>query len=372
MLDERVTGNFKMLQRVCILIVLFIVIVQAAEFSIKAKIQPRVQIEESGSFADSGRYLYDFHRIKLYTTYRKKLSDRVRVSSALSFDFTEKNVNNLVKEALVSLTMQEYILLRTGQLKLPFYYNDYCGSGEIGHNYRNNTVKHLRKELAIGGYQKGVVLSGLFWKDKIEIGAGLFYAKNIDIEGVSGSELLMLPNLNILFRPIEPLMIRYAFVAPHFEALYIDGQRREKRVPLHSFSLGYKTGSLYKTSLELFWGADTALGKELMQLQETYDENLSFSLYSNHVFAFSLSEKMSLETALAGEFLNGLTFYDSLYRDRQFNYALWGTFALRYGKKLSIAITFNESFDKQFNAKNEKQISVEGTYSPTLIKWRGK
>lgn len=359
-----------MLQRVCLQLLIIFCVVQAHEFTLKAKIQPRVQIKEHGSYADSGDYLYDFHRIKVYTEYHRVLASNLSVQAMLSLNFSEKEIEEVAKEALIALSIRDNLLIETGQMKIPFYYSDYCGSSKIGHSYRNGTSDHLRNSLSIGGYQKGLIISGHMWDKRVALTAGAFYAKNIDIQGVSGSEPLMLPLFRSRISPFDVLTIEYGFIAPLFEAKMVDGALKRARVPMHSLRIAYAPENLYSASMELFWGADTARGKELMQLQESYDENLSFSLYFRNHFSIPLNEKLQLEPALAGEFLNGLTYYDALYRDRDYTYALYGSLALGYGKRLCFMATVVEQFDNRFSTLHRKRIALEATYAPTLFKRR--
>lgn len=357
-----------MLLRICVTILCFVCVSYSAEYTLKAKIQPQVQLKERGNYNDSGSYHYGFHRIKLYNSFEKKLSEKISLRSMLSLDFSERNADAIVKEARILLLYKKRIEVHLGQYKLPFYYNDYCGSSKIAHVSRSFTSEHLRHMLSIGGYKQGFQVIGSFWDEHVTVEAGLFYSEDIDIEGVSGSELFMLPQIKLECTPFQPLKLMYSLIMPNYEAKLSSGEIDRKRVPLHTFSLNYEYKNLYKGGVELFVGPDTVTGKDLLQLQESYDENLSFSLYSNHIVTMTITEKFGLRAAIAGEFLNGLTYIDSRYQDRSFNYALWGTIALSCGKNLSLTVTVNERFDNDFKALHEKEIYVEGTFTPTFIK----
>lgn len=341
----------------------------ADELVLKAKFQPLLSIEEKGYFATEGDFDFTFQRLKLYVTYDDEISGGKTVSGSLSLDFSEKKIEDIVKDAQFLFAPIEPLSFGLGQRKIPFLYNDYCGSEKLFHSVRSLTSKHVREVLLVGGYKKGGWLKGVVGDDYFLYDVGLYYEPELDIEGVSGSEISMLPVIKISTKAIKSFVIDYSILLPLFEMRLYDGSLKRKRVVLQSLSARFKADKLYRTELDLFIGADTTLGKELMQFIPSYDENVSFSLYSNHVFAVPLKETLTLTTAVAGEFLNGLTYYDGLYHDRAYNYGIWTTLGLSYKKKLSFKCGFSERFDNDFQSLNWKQFSFQCTYSPTLLKW---
>lgn len=352
-----------------ILIVLFVSFYSAfaTDFSIKAKLEPYLLFSEKGNFADSGAFDYGFNRLKLYFTYREKLKSNAILESRLSFDFSHTEFENIVKEARFKATLKAPVSLGIGKYKPPFYYNDYCGSSKLGHIYRNATTAHLRDLLSIGGYQLGADVSYTL-KELYSISVALFYNERFDVKGINGTEPFMMPLLELKAKPLPFLKLSYSAFFPEYQARLLDDSLIKERLALHSVHISAQTPKVYESTLDLFWGVDTARGRKLKTIHEAYSENLSFSLYTNHVFSFALSEKHQFITSLGGEFLNGLTYSDGYYWDRLFNYVLSGSLGLSYGKKLVVRTTFNEKFDRSGNALQQKRFALQLTYTPTLLK----
>lgn len=336
-------------------------------FKLKSKVQPIIAIEQNGNTRDSGEYALGFNRLKLYAEYRKSLSGEVSVSGDISLDFSEKEIAQMVKKTVVKIGFRPEIALTVGQYKVPFHHNDYIESGSLAHIHRSHTSKHLRDELAITGYKQGVSLCGKFLEKKISYRAGLFYDNSMDLKGFEGRELLMLPSLYLTYRPVSSIVFTYGALFPEFSAKSVDDAITKKRLALHSFSASYEAPKLYETALDLFIGVDTAQGKKVMQLRAGYDENTSLSIYTTHTLKIPVLEKSQLRFSVAGEFLNGLTYYDGHYNDRAFTYALFTTAAYSIRKNFSVAVTLDERFDKEFKAVNRKRAALQCTFSPTLL-----
>lgn len=342
--------------------------VTAAEsFTLKSKIQPTLSVEQKGSTSDSGDYSLGFNRLKLYTEYKKSLKNSVSLSGDLALDFSKKEIAEIVKKAQVEVEFRPEIALAVGQYKVPFLRNDYMGSGSLPHIHRSFTSNHLRDELAITGYKQGVSVRGSFLEEKLSYRAGLFYDETMDLKGFDGGELVMLPSVLLSYSPVPSLEIRYGGLFPEFCSELIDNTIKKKRLALHSFSVSYEAPKLYETALDLFIGVDTAEGRELMQMRAGYTENTSLSIYTNHTFKVPVKEKSQLLFSVAGEFLNGLTYYDDLYNDRAYTYALFGSAAFVLRKNFRVDLTLDERFDKDFKAIKEKRAVLQCTFSPTLL-----
>lgn len=343
-------------------------LVSAADsFKIKTKVQPLISLEQKGSTSDSGDYFLGFNRLKLSTDYEKMFAGEKRIAAELSLDFSKKELDKLVKKATLSLTFRREIALKIGQWKVPFYTNDYVGSGSLRHVHRNFTTYHLRNELAVTGYKQGVSLEGTFLEERLSYGAGLFYDESKDIKGFDGSELVMLPSLHISYKPWEFLSLEYGGLFPEFCTKTVQNNMEKKRLSLHTFSIAYEAPVLYDTELDIFIGVDTADGREMMQFQLGYTENTSMSIHTNHRFRLPLKEKSALHFSVAGEFLNGLTYYDGEYHNRAFTYALFGTVAYIIRKNLQVEVTLDERFDNNFAAIKQKRAALQCTFSPTLL-----
>lgn len=354
----------------CILLVFFAisVVVCAKEFRMDGVIQPHIRIRENANYTDSGDFVWGFRRLKVSFNYDDSLLKSLKIKGFLSLDFANKEVTEIIRKAGFQATFNDYLRLQGGQFKVPFLYNDYCGSDNLIHSDRSFTSDHLRKELTVGGYQQGILLSGSLKEKVLSYSVGLFYSDDIDRKGYSGKEFFMIPHFKVAVEPLTFLSLSYGIIAPAYSAPLINGADNEKRFVLQAISVRCKAPKLYRTELDIFLGVDTADGKALMNLHPSYDENVSFSLYSNHQFSFPLGEGAEVVVALAGEFLNGLVYYDGLYHERTYNYALWTTAGISVKKRFGCKVSFNERFDRDFSPTFHKEIGLEVSYTPTFVK----
>lgn len=357
-----------MCKRVLLLMLLICFGLVAKNFKLKVKVQPLLSVSEEGNLTSSGKFKYGFNRLKLYGSYKEAFSSGRNIEGKVSLDFSEDSIENIVKNAFIESQLHPYLGIKLGQYKVPFALSDYGSTDMLGHIYRSESSRHLRTHLQVAGYKPGITVTGTFWNDKIHCGLSLFWEESLPTKGFDPLDLVSLPSLQISVNPLEFLSFHYGLIVPGFATLDIDSKRTRTTLPLQTLALQVSLPKIYRTDLELFFGVDTAKGKELMMFQESYDDNCSFSLYSNHVFTFQTNDNSHISLAVAGEFLNGLTFYDGIYNSRSFTYNLQGTLGYFFKKNVGLQLGFKEQFDDAFKATKQKRISLQCTYVPILIK----
>jgi hypothetical protein len=338
-----------------------------SKVKLEAYLQPVYTIEENGSFTEEGDYRFSIHRARTSLEF-STTKNQNELFGKLSTEFTEKEVNEILKSIYGGINIKSSLLLTMGQFKSSFGYESAISSKKVPFIYRGEISNYVRKSLDISGYLLGAKVEGRFVDEKLSVIAEIFNNSGFDVNGGGSSvlfkDMFALPIFTVSYSALKNLKLKASFAIPYIGTLNSEYSPIGSRYFFSDYSAIFNTG-IYTGEFEFFLGEDTASTKELLKF--TSDDNIGVSqgiLFSN---SFKISIKENYSTMLSGrfEYLNGLSFDGITYTDRPFYYTL--TFGARFSFKNKYYAEFNYSdkFDDSFTSSNDKLIAFQIT---TLLK----
>ncbi len=340
-------------------ILVLIAFATSAEIGIGTKIEPLFSVKENGSLSDSGKATSELHRAQISMKIRDKTTAGFTISGELSLDATEKSTEAMIHNGYVQIEFAKPIGVEVGRSKPSFSRNASIGSSKLPAIYRSWTSEHLENELGVAGYIDGVRLFGELFENRLNYAVSLNHAVSDERDGFSAGNLVSLPIVSIGSEPIKGLNVRWDMAFPLSAISTTTGATTEIRPVLHDWSVHYKVPKLYSGSFELFLGPDTAEGRLLKTINESYKQNISYSLQTMHEFSVPLSEKIDAFGALGAEYCNGLNRLNGTYVDRDFYWATTIAAGANYGKFLRLLVSADEQFDSQVKQKHQTRLAVQ-------------
>ncbi len=351
--------------------VLFLLSSSRADIKIETFIQPMYSFEEKGSWDKDGDSEFSIHRAKLSVKLTKKYKP-LSISSNLEMDLSERNFENMLKNAYIILKFFPALKAKFGRFKIPFGANSITGSSDLWTVHRSYTTDHIRDELKVGGFQNGAILYGSFLKF-FSYSIGAFNYEENRIEGTHIKDILDFPVAKISFDPLKKISINYMFTAPQAGVSMPRGSIKAMRLFLHDFSIELALKKWYECFFEAFIGIDTSDFKEAYEyLKPDYKENLAYSLYTLHSFIISLTKRTDIRLTNGFEYLNGLNCFGGKNENRSYYFSLLQAIRISIGKKLSLELSYDNRYDDDFKSTGYRRISGQITFKNSVKIDNGK
>ena len=190
------------------IIIIFSITLCFSECKIESIIQPWYTFHENGSWIDSGNSEISLHRAKVSAYFKKKFLPKLKLSSKITVDFSEKRFENILENAYISLKIIPQINLKAGKFKVPIGANNLMSSLKLPTIYRSFTTDHMKKDLKIAGFQKGGIIYGTLF-DLVTYIAGIFHYEENYIEGFQIKDILDFPVFSLTIEPKKYLLFKY-------------------------------------------------------------------------------------------------------------------------------------------------------------------
>lgn len=331
--------------------------------SIETFIQPYLVLSENGNWQNRAETTPLIHRAKLSFRLNSKILNDSQIKGRLSIDIAEKEFSDFIKNAYVSIEPIEQFSIKAGKFKTPFGSHFLISSKDLKTIYRSHTTKHLKDELNIAGYNYGIAIYGKF-NDMIKYEAGVFKFINNDIPGFHIKDIFDYPVLSLEFNPLENISISYKSTLPQTGTVSENGEVLYKRFLFHDILVTFKSpNKLYETFFNTFIGVDTSEVKDAQVFFRGYEENVAFSLFSNHIFNWKIKSNYTFSLATGFEYLNGLNWIgEDQYENRSYYFALSENLQIKYKNKFFLQFSFDNKLDNKFKSINESRFAVQATY----------
>ncbi len=349
------------ISKIVVLVALQTTSIMAWEFKLETTVQPELLLEQKGDFATDGESNIGFNRARVGVRFSEELSNIV-VKSRLSFDLTEENLKESIKNANVQFEFLPQLELSLGRRKGIFGYENRVSSIDLPLVFRSETSSHLKSELGVSGFLDGVILSGELSSIPLSYSGSFTRSENDQRDGLHFNRLFSQTALSLSYEPIESLSVTYSANISQVGASVLGNDDSTDVFLLHEAGVTYEAPNWYTGLVTCFWGIDTSSAKDLSPLLVNYEENLSFSVYTSHEMKIPLNEDLSLDVALGGEFLNGLNYHDGAYHDRSYNYVGYGAIGVSIGEHVRFQSAIKEKRDSDFESINDMEIAIQCSY----------
>ncbi len=349
------------ISKIAVVVALQTASVLAWDLKLETTVQPELVLEQKGDFATEGESSIGFNRARVGLRFSEELSNIV-VKSRLSFDLTEENLEESIKNAYVQFDFFPQFELTLGRKKGIFGYENRVSSSDLPLVFRSETSSHLKNELGVSGFLDGVTLSGELSSIPLSYSGSFTRSENDQRDGLHFDRLFSQTALSLSYEPIDSLSVTYSANISQVGVSVLGNSDSTDIFLLHEAGVTYHAPKWYTGMVTCFWGIDTTSARELSPLLTNYEENISLSLYTSHEMKIPLNDDLSLDVALGGEFLNGLNYYDGAYHDRSFNYVGYGALGVSIGDHVRFQTAVKEKFDSDFSSINDMEIAVQCSY----------
>lgn len=362
-----------LIKKAVVSLLLFLPTIFASEaaLEIDATVQPLYSIEflEAGAFADKEEIEgFSIHRAKVGLTFEKAYQNHAYLAE-VSVDFTEKELEEILKDSWLSLRLRPQIEFKVGKFKSKFGLESSLASSKLPLIFRGELSRFIRNKATIGGTQLGLEIGGEINR-YLQYSLATFNFSGFTTPGgtfiAQVNRSTALPILTLSSKPHDIVLLQYSLAIPFIGAVTEDNTITGGRYFFHSFGTKVRT-KRYEGLAEILIAPDTTTYQKLA-LYLDYDEPVSqaFSITNSYIQPLKKENKLSFHSRF--EYLNGLSFNWLTFSDRSFYYTFTEGIKFTNRKRFAIEVNVSSKCDIDFKSINETKLSIQASSRFSILR----
>lgn len=356
-----------------LLLLLTLSLAKEATLEINATVQPLYSIEflEAGEFANKEEVEgFSIHRAKVGLTFEKGYKNHAYLAE-VSVDFTEKELDEILKDSWLALRVRPQLQFKVGKFKSQFGLESSTSSSKLPLIFRGELSRFIRNKATIGGRQLGLEISGEI-NNYFQYSLATFNYSGFTTPGgtfvAQVNRSTALPILTLSSKPHDIVQVQYSLAIPFIGAVTVDNTITGDRYYFHSFGTKVRT-KRYEGLVELLIAPDTTKYQDLA-LYLDYDEPVSqaIAVTNSYIHPLKKDNKLSLHSRF--EYLNGLNYDWLTLSEREFYYTLTEGIKFTNKKRFAIEVNVSSKYDIDFKSIKATKLSIQASSKFSILRNR--